>query len=176
MMIGHLPAGYLCTSALLDRLDPPAHSRRVLMRAGLAASVLPDLDVLFYHLDANHPSGHHAYWTHMPLFWLCVTLALLLIAWRLGRRDLFALVLVVGVNALLHVILDTPTGYIQWLAPWSDAPVGYVEIPNRYRLWPLNFFLHWTFALEIGVIVAAGLLYFRRRARRTAVELPGVEV
>ena len=136
------------------------------MRVGLLGSALPDFDMLYFYLDPAHPHTHHAYWTHTPWFWLGALLALLLIAWYLRRRDLFAIVLVGGVNILLHVILDTPTGFIEWFAPWSHAPIGYVTIPQRYRLWPLNFFLHWTFALEIVVIVVALLHYHRRAGRR----------
>jgi len=163
MMIAHLPAGYLCTSALLDALEPPSPSRRALMRVGLLGSVLPDFDMFFFVLDEAHPPTHHGYWTHMPLFWAGATLALLLLAWGLRQRALFAIALVGGVNAFLHVILDTPTGYIQWLEPWSHAPIGYIDIPDRYRPWPLNYFLHWTFGLEIAIVVAAILFYLYRR-------------
>src|SRR5690349_7308753 len=115
MMIAHLPAGYLCTSALIDALETPSASRRTLMRVGLLGSVLPDFDMFFFVVDPAHPRTHHGYWTHMPLFWVSVTLIAALLAWALRQRALLALVLVGGINAFLHVILDTPTGFIQWL-------------------------------------------------------------
>lgn len=74
MFIAHLPAGYLVARHLAN-----GHERRKwLIIAGLCASILPDLDLLWFYLIDNRQTAHHAYVFHWPLFWIflaCLGLA-----------------------------------------------------------------------------------------------------
>ncbi len=164
MFIAHLPAGYLLTDALTRPLVRQATGvPKGLMAAGLAASVLPDLDLFwFYFVDARQ-SLHHAYLSHMPLFWVAMAGALWLggraLGWRLA--GLFAGVMLA--NLLLHMALDSVAAGIGWLRPFSDWNLNLVTVPARYGWWVWNFVLHWTFALELTLCAAAAVVLARRR-------------
>ena len=162
MFIGHLPAGYLCTRALIRHSAAPAQ-RGHLLRAGLVCSVLPDLDMLYFYLVDEQQHLHHAYWTHLPFFWLCLFGLAVLLAGAGGARRLLPLLLVGAANIMLHLILDTLVGGVRWLSPLSDAWLTLVEVPARYEPWVLNFILHWTFGLELLVCLGALLLWRRGR-------------
>lgn len=73
----------------------------------------------------------------------------------------------VGINLFLHLALDTVAGGVLWLWPASDASFVLVEVPARHRPWYLNFVLHWTFWLELVLLVASLglLLHYRRHSR-----------
>lgn len=152
MLIGHLPAGYLATAALTRS------GGRRLLALGLACSVAPDLDLLyFYGVDSG--LHHHAFPTHWPVTWLAVGLIVGL-AWRPIAG------LVAGGNGLLHLGLDTIAGEVRWLAPVSEWPLTLVAVPTRFESWVLSFLTHWTFGVEVAIAVAAGVVWWRRRGSR----------
>ncbi|HVG49734.1 MAG TPA: metal-dependent hydrolase [Rubellimicrobium sp.] len=164
MFIAHLPAGYLLTSAIEARTGD--RSRAVLL-TGLAASVLPDLDLLWFYLVGDRQNVHHAYLPHLPLFWIAVAA----LAWMAGRAlRLPRAPLLIGValaNLLLHMVLDSIAAGIWWLRPFSDLEVNLVRVPAVQAWWVWNFVLHWTFALELAITAAALALWWRRhRAAR----------
>ena len=72
MLIGHIPAGYLAATPVLDRLGLTPRRRRTLLTVALVASVAPDLDVLAFYATGGQVH-HHAFLTHWPLAWLAVT-------------------------------------------------------------------------------------------------------
>jgi len=160
MFIGHLPAGYLLTKALTRG---PLPLPKGLMAMGLVASVLPDLDLIWFYLVDARQTVHHAYLFHMPLFWVALAAGI----WGLGRllrwrhAGLFAAVALA--NLLLHMGLDTIAGGIGWLRPFSEVETTLVQVPARYHWWVWNFVLHWSFALEILVVAAAGMVFWRER-------------
>ena len=165
MFIAHLPAGYLATRLILDRHPAPAPLRGRLLALGMAASVLPDLDLLWFYFVDQRRQVHHAYLPHLPLFWLAVfgAISIFLLLRRAGRGTWLATA-VVAANILLHLVLDTVAGGIRWLWPFSRAEFLVAHVPARHEPWVLNFVLHWTFALEL-VILAAALLVAWRGAR-----------
>lgn len=69
MIIAHLPAGYLLTKIMSSKFDPAL--RTSLWICGLVASVLPDLDILWFYLEGG-VRNHRYYPTHWPLFWLAL--------------------------------------------------------------------------------------------------------
>lgn len=164
MLIGHLPAGYLATTLALDRLEVDAAQRKKLLAVGLVCSVLPDVDTLYFYLvDASR--HHHSLLPHQPLFWLALAGGALLIA-RAARSSFAARAAWIGGgNLLLHLALDSIAGRIQWGWPFSEAYLTLVAVPARYDSWILSFLTHWTFALELAVVVAAGGLWWHRRQR-----------
>ena len=170
MFIGHLPAGYLASTALLDRATVSPGSRRRLLALGLAASVAPDLDLVWFYLVSDRREVHHAFWPHLPAVWLLVALgtALGLAVARVSRAVWLGYALV-GLNVGLHLVLDTTAGGVRWAWPASDAEFRLVTVPARYQPWYLNFVWHWTFGLELLLVAAAGWQFRRRRARRALV-------
>lgn len=163
MFIAHLPAGYLATRLIIDRRSPPRPLRRRLLVLGMIASVLPDLDLLWFYLVSDRRQVHHAYLPHLPLAWITVFAAAALVLWmrRTGGPAWLGL-LVVAANILLHQLLDTIAGGIRWLWPFSRTEFVMSHVEARYQPWYLNFVLHWTFAVEVA-IAAAALWYARRR-------------
>ena len=165
MLIAHLPAGYLATRLILDRHPVPEPLRRRLLVLGMAASVLPDLDLLWFYLVSDRRQVHHAYLPHLPLAWIAVFGVAALVLWMRGASRTARLgMLVFSANILLHQVLDTAAGGIRWLWPFSDAEFTMSHVEARYQSWYLNFILHWTFALELALLAAA-LWYARRPGR-----------
>jgi hypothetical protein len=163
VFIAHLPAGYIASSLLFARLA--RHARGAVRRsrylwAGMLGAVAPDIDLLYFYLVDHRRHPHHAYWTHYPLPWACLVLASA--AWlACGRTEAAVLALVFALNGMLHLALDTVVGDIEWLAPLSHKSYALFSVPALYQPWWLNFFLHWSFALELCIVAAA--FVFRRR-------------
>ena len=158
MLIAHLPASYLWTRGLQRRLG------RQLLPLGLLASVLPDLDLLYFYFVDGRAHPHHTYWTHLPVAWaLLASLASVLVLWE---RRLCGAALVFFSNILLHLVLDTIAGGICWLYPLSDRAVQLVSVPAAHGNWLLSFVLHWSFLLELAVAVAALAAWGHARASR----------
>ncbi len=159
MLIAHLPAGYLLTAAIQNRLG--VRSRAVLA-TGLVASVLPDLDLLWFYLADGRQTMHHEFVTHAPLAWV----ALAALAWTLARllrvQGAGLLIGVALANLLLHIALDSIAGRIRWLWPFSDAETTLLTIPARYDWWVWSFVFHWYFLMELAIIAAAAALLWRR--------------
>jgi hypothetical protein len=150
MMIAHLPAGYLATRLLAPRR---------LLWAGLAGSVAPDLDMLWWHLTVGHVH-HHAYPPHFPSVWLGGVIVSVLARSPMG--------VVFAANGLLHLGLDTLVGDIAWLAPWDMHRASLFLVTDRFDPWWLNFVLHWSFGLELALCAAALVAVSRRSATPSA--------
>jgi len=147
MLIAHLPASYLCTRVLQRRLG------KQLLPLGLLASVLPDIDLLYFYLVDGRAHPHHTYWTHLPVAWvLLASLGSVLTLWE---RRLHEAMLVFFSNILLHLALDTVAGGICWLYPLSVRSVQLISVPAAHGHWLLSFVHHWSFLLELAIGVAA---------------------
>ncbi|HEX8213828.1 MAG TPA: metal-dependent hydrolase [Longimicrobium sp.] len=72
-----------------------------------------------------------------------------------ARRTAWLALAILGINVLLHLVLDTVAGGIRWLSPFSDVELALTTVRARYDPWVLNFVLHRTFALELALVVAA---------------------
>lgn len=152
MFIAHLPAGYLLTHRIAGQRRT---SSGAAFAVGLTFSILPDFDLLYFYLIDQRQTLHHDYWPHTPLFWLA-TAGMIALALRLaGKRQYMVLVWVALANVLLHLALDSIAADIRWLYSFSEARFNLVEIPARFQPWYLNFILHWTFAAEVTICVAA---------------------
>ena len=160
MLIGHLPAGYLVSRVIAARAADPARASWLLL-FGLIGSILPDSDLLwFYFLDGGRVH-HHRYITHWPSFWLTL-LPVTYFVLRVTRRARYvAPMLVLFLNVLVHLLLDTIVGDVWWLAPFDDEPYRLFTVASVHKPWVLNFVLHWSFALELGLVAAAGYFYVR---------------
>ena len=152
MFIAHIPAGFLATRALQKKhpLTP-----KWMMHLGLVCSVLPDIDLFYFYLIDGRHTSHHHYWTHLPLFWLTVFLPLFLLA-KLKRHKLFfTTCVVIFTNIMLHMVLDSVAAELYWFYPFSNQAFNLFKVEAQYTYWVWNFILHWTFALEILIVIAA---------------------
>jgi inner membrane protein len=165
VFIAHLPAGYLLTRAIQARAGD--RSRRVLA-VGLVASVLPDIDLLWFYLVDGRRTVHHAYVTHLPLFWIAVAVLVRIAARVLGWRGAGLLIAVALANLLLHMALDSVAAGIWWLWPLAEVEVNLVRVPAGQGWWVWNFVLHWTFLLELALVAAAAALWWSQRRGREA--------
>ncbi len=165
MLIGHIPAGYLLTRRIERTLGLYGW-----MWLGLAASVFPDVDLLWFYLVDHRRAMHHHYWTHRPFDWLLIALAWLGAAalFRLPRLRLAGLVVLP--NVFLHMVLDSIVGKIDWLYPVKGRGYSLFAVPATHKGWYMaNYFLHWTFAFEVIVVAwAIAALARDRRAQRFA--------
>ena len=158
MFIAHLPAGYLLTKFIQNRTGD---KRCRVMITGLVASVIPDLDLIYFYLWDNQQSVHHSYLMHVPLFWLCLS-AITVVCLRLSDKKYLLIYLGVALaNIMLHMVLDSIAAEIMWLYPFSNWQLNLVKVPAQYHWWVWNFVLHWTFMLEITIIITALTVWIR---------------
>lgn len=159
MFLAHMPAGYL----VARRLSEGRAHRKALIATGLIASVLPDIDLFWFYLVDNRQTAHHAYVTHWPLFWV----GLALVAWfiaRVANKPQAEPFIAMGLaGTLLHMLLDSVAAEIAWLKPFSPLEIQLFHVPAIYDWWVWNFVLHWTFWLELAIIVVAAIIFWRDR-------------
>jgi len=163
MLIAHLPSGYLLGISINKLSTKFSFTYKSVTVAALAGSVVPDIDlVYFYTVDAKQHL-HHTYWTHMPLFW-CVLYIPMAVAMRCSKDSKAIILLSIAfAGVLLHLALDTLTGSINWLYPITSNGHALVTVPTVHKWWILNFLLHWTFLLEIGIAIIAFFVHTRRK-------------
>ncbi|PZU52841.1 MAG: hydrolase [Thauera sp.] len=166
MFIAHAPSGYLLATHFVERARSLPVRTGVAVTAGVIGGLAPDFDMLWFHLVDARQTHHHKYISHWPVLWL--SLLLLALLWRHARPS-SASAIVLGVFAaggLLHMVLDSVVGDIWWFAPFVDRPFALFTVPALYKPWWLNFFLHWSFALELAICAWALATYRRRRRTR----------
>lgn len=161
MFIAHLPAGYILTKTLQSKL----RTQRFLT-VGLIASLLPDLDMLYFYLLDNRAHLHHSYWTHIPFFWLIIAFTAFICISFLKKKEYFIYAIIVFSNIFLHLFLDTVVGRIEWLQPFSSTSLYLFTVPNAYGFWIYNFLLHWTALFEVGIIIWALVLFIINRKKK----------
>ncbi len=144
MFIGHLPGGYLAARALWR------NGQTTLIFATLIGSVLPDIDMLWFYLIDHGSTHHHSYLTHRPAIWAALTLFGLAI-----RRPM---IIALGLGALVHMCLDSIVGAIAWGWPFTNANAPLIKVPATHENWALSFLFHWTFLVEIVLLVTAASL------------------
>ncbi|MFA5185006.1 MAG: metal-dependent hydrolase [Patescibacteria group bacterium] len=156
MFIAHLPAGYLLTRALQRRLKTTKY-----LWLGLLASILPDFDLLYFYLIDHRQTLHHEYWIHLPLFWLTIWVAVIIVNAVVKSRKFFLVSTIFLANIFLHLMLDTFAAGILWLYPFMDTDFVMVHVPDRYPCWIGNFFFHWSFLVEISIVLWAAIVLVR---------------
>jgi hypothetical protein len=167
MFIGHVPAGYLWTRLLINvskTVEDVAPPPKVLL-LGMFASIIPDLDMFYFYLIDHRQHLHHSYWTHMPLIWIAILGIWLLAAYAFKKPRLMGVGIIVGSNILVHMVLDTLAGKIRWLYPFSNTDFVMAHVPAVHGWWVWNFVLHWTFLVEIALVVGAVYVWLSNRKR-----------
>ena len=156
MLIAHAPAGYI--------LGRTANVKRNVMLAVLLASLLPDFDMLWFHLVDGGSVHHHRYWTHAPGFWVIIAAVTLpFIAVRKPHWQWPAILCFIAI--LLHLLMDTFVGDIMWLWPFSTDFFRIATVPATYSHWVLSFMLHWSFLVELLICTVALTLFLKRPAK-----------
>ncbi len=162
MFIGHLPAGYLLT-----RFIQKAFNTQKYLWVGLVASALPDIDMLYFYFIDDRQTLHHQYFTHVPLVWIALWVVVALVATLFQKRAALIIATIFFANLILHFALDSIVGGISWLAPFSTVTTTLFTVPATHNFWVWSFVFHWTFLLEIIVIIAAtALLIQEHREKR----------
>jgi inner membrane protein len=170
MLIAHGPAGYLLTRYLSrtvfrDIVTPERsnHFYQVLMVAGVMGGICPDFDFIYHIFIDSDRTPHHEYFTHLPLFWAALwTVSAFLGRVKFGRR-FTAVASLFCASALLHLVFDTLTGTVYWLRPFYRPGLNVFEVADVHVWWVQNYINHWTFLIEIGIIITAMAVFLRIR-------------
>ncbi len=160
MFIAHIPAGYLLTRWLRRRLNTTSY-----LWLGIFASVFPDLDLLYFYFFDNRQTLHHHYWTHLPIFWLSLWLVFTIGALAFKCRKFLAFSTIFFANIILHLVLDTFVGGINWLYPFLDKDVFLFVVPATRDFWVWSFVFHWTFLVEIVIVLWAFAVFLKDRRK-----------
>ena len=166
MFAAHLFAGYLCSRQYLHKIKNKLINSTHLkyyIAFGIFCSVLPDFDLLYFYTIDNQQHLHHTYWTHIPIFWVVAVGLFYSVSRWFFKKHFGVLSLILLMNTWLHLILDTVAGGIYWLYPLSDINVQLMHITARYNWWVLNYIFHWTFFLEICIMLTSVIIYRRDR-------------
>jgi inner membrane protein len=163
MFISHIPAGYIISRFLVRHVAVHGISIVAFLRAGVVGALVPDFDMLYFYLVDHRQHHHHTYVTHYPVVWLFLLFVSLIWLFLARTKNHAACAAIFSLNGLAHISFDTIVGDIWWLAPWVDKPFALFTVPALYKPWWLSFLLHWSFALEIAVLLWA--LYLWRKGR-----------
>lgn len=173
VIIGHLPSGYVLAKLISRKIDRGVVDLRLFVVIGVIGAVIPDLDMLYFHIIDNRQHHHHTYWSHYPMLWISL-LAAGTIWYRFSAKKSKAIMMMIfSVCGCLHMLLDSIVGDIWWLAPFIDKPFAIFSVQATYSPWWLNFIVHWSFALELGLWFWAIVLWrssniFRKNCGRYA--------
>lgn len=166
MFIAHIPAGYAFARWIVNKIGKREEELRLFIMAGALGGAAPDFDIVWFLFFDERQHHHHSYWSHYPLVWAgMMMLSVLWYRYSIGGKAA-GLSLMFSSAGLLHLLLDTVSGDIRWLAPFYDEPWSLVVIRALYDPWWLNFLLHWSFLLELMICFFAFLLW--RKGSRDA--------
>ena len=130
---GHLAGGYLSARIVLA-LAPAAAAfsptqTAILLTIGTLFGDSPDIDLIFYYFNQKsiHPDndeiGHRHNITHTPIFWLCISLAIVAIGWSFGSLFTEFIGWMVLSGSWTHLLLDSIEVGIRWLWPFSSKVI-----------------------------------------------------
>jgi len=163
VIFGHLPGSYVTMNLTRELWSRGLTEKqaRVVYLFGIAAGVVPDIDLLFVSL-----SQHRDSLTHVPLFWAggCLAILLLSIVLKKHRRLLTRLVVAIAIGVLTHLLLDAIFTGVKIFYPFSNDYYRMLSpISWRYDNWIVNYVLHPIFLTEIYVFIVAGIILRRNR-------------
>jgi LexA-binding, inner membrane-associated putative hydrolase len=152
MFVAHLPAGYILSKYFASKCSVSEGSKKLLLYCGVVGSILPDFDLLYFYLVDDRQHTHHSYWTHIPIFWFSALFLSICCMTIFKSSRVLRNILILLLNIVLHLTLDTVAGGIRWLYPFTDNDYVLFEVQAKYGWWVLNFILHWTFVLEVSIV------------------------
>lgn len=157
MLIAHASAGYIVTKSF-NKIKKDNISY---LKYGLIFSILPDLDLLYFYLIDNKNTLHHFYFPHIPAFLLLGCLLIPVLKQLKITSKIINIYSLFLINWFVHLVLDTITGGINWLFPFSERLFFLIQIPAKYPHWILSFIFHWSFLIEIGIIIWSIILFLK---------------
>jgi membrane-bound metal-dependent hydrolase YbcI (DUF457 family) len=157
MFLAHLPSGFLATRFLQNKIKTDKY-----LIFGLIGSIAPDFDLIYFNLAKNYLGesfSHRQLITHTPFFWL-VLLFFSFLQWRLFwfKKHSFIPYLFFCLTAILHLILDTLVGKINWLFPLNREYYGIGVASYPY----FSFII-----LELIIIIPAIWIYVTESKKTT---------
>lgn len=161
MFIGHIPAGYITSVMLLNQFKLRGISETSFILSGLCGAIIPDCDLIYFYLIDHRQHPHHMYFTHWPIVWF--SLLVISCLWLQKNHTKAILMFICCLNACIHIVLDTIAGNIRWFAPFTNDYFSLFTVPAIYTPWWLNFMLHWSFAIELSLVVWALILYNKHK-------------
>jgi len=164
MKFGHLPAGYIASKLLFKSFKKRTISYNSFIFLGLLGAVAPDFDLIYMAVVEDYQYDHHKYFTHLPVFWL--GLLLISVVWLSLSNNLDknpSLAFIFCFNGFIHMILDTFTGPVFWLAPHhNNTAYSFLLNDVTYGSMDLNYFANWSFVVELFIIWWAIYLHFNK--------------
>ncbi|MGZ5077760.1 MAG: metal-dependent hydrolase [Methylobacter sp.] len=161
MIIGHLPAGYVVSKLLFPFFESRGALLGPFLWSGVLGAIAPDLDMVYFHLIDHRQHHHHTYFTHFPIVWATLLVISIICFYTPRLKSCAILTMIFSLNGFIHMILDSIVGDIWWFAPFIDKPYAFFTVPALYNPWWLNFILHWSFAVELVIVLWA--FYLLRR-------------
>ena len=178
---GHLAGGYLAATALIYFFHPgfSANQINTLLIIGTLAGEFPDVDLIFFnikyrHNPANRTDSHRNYITHIPLFWLIISLLIVITGSIFNSLFTEYVGWVVLTGTWSHFLLDSIEYGIRWIAPLSNRRFALKletqEKPTEDRPGSLMQYFHFlirtywrmtTFWLEIIITIIALAIFFK---------------
>ena len=182
---GHLAGGYLAAATLLSVLHPDFSTTQIntLLLIGTLAGELPDIDLFFFNWkhrkdtvvenNSNDNESHRNYITHVPLFWLLISLIIILSGYALNLVSINSTFIqwtgwIILIGTWSHLILDSIEYGIRWLSPISkkryalktkivqEKIVGKSGSLLQYFHYLIKiYWKSWTFPLEILISMIA---------------------
>lgn len=165
---GHIAAGYLLATALLNFTQPGFDTQQTaqLLALGAFFGFAPDLDVFFSFARGKSVSvplmkhNHRFYWSHTPLPWLIVSLLIYFLA---SDPFLKYVGLMIWLGSWSHFALDSIIFGIMWLWPFSNKHFALSKNKNDimageqtglgfFRSW-LAFLKNWQRDYRINLIL-----------------------
>lgn len=146
MILGHLGAAAIGYVVLAKRDNSLAS------RGFFIGSLLPDVDLLWWYFISKGATPHHLFLPHVPSFWLAVLLIGFLVISRAYQAWLIAFYSFIAA-IFIHLVLDTHAGGIAWLYPLDNEMFYFFPVPNIYGNFVISAVLHWTFLLEVPIIL-----------------------
>lgn len=175
MLIAHAPAGYLIGKVL----NLTVREKNILiLPVCILGAVICDFDMIYQCFYDKMSQNHHAYWTHIPVYWSpLIPLALIV---GIFSKKLSNLIWSFFAGVLSHLCLDSVIQGIKWCYPYKDEYYGLVPMKDieiltnptkmfklfennffelSVRGWVYNLISHWTFKLEIAIVSVALLVF-----------------
>lgn len=168
MFIAHAPAGYIFSLVADKIISRNRFESRTIVLCGLIFSVLPDFDMLYFYTIDNRQNLHHYYWTHIPIFWIFISLLVIAVSITIRNRIILICGLMLMLQSMIHMALDSVVGGILWLYPIDSTAYALFTVPAQFSHWILNFVFHWTFIIELGIVALAVISFFLRKPRPQA--------
>lgn len=144
--LGHLAGGYLVSRCVFSVMGLPLGGNESLFAVGVAASVIPDLDVLYAFIRTRSATiqtaseDHRRYVSHRPLAWFALSVPIMLHG--VGETGRIAGLLVLC-GSWAHFALDSLQYGIMWLWPFSHKLYAYRDVGKDIVIDEKRFFPFW---------------------------------